>query len=60
MGKVAKITPWGSHYRVAVNCGENRLVALITRPSFLDLNLRPGDGVIASFKATAVHVIKRK
>lgn len=60
MGKVAKITPWGSHYRVAVNCGENRLVAFITRPSFNELRLREEDEVAASFTATAVHVIRRK
>ena len=59
-GKVVKITPWGSHYRVAVECGGSRLVAFITRPSFLDLNLRENDEVVASFKATAVHVIKRR
>lgn len=59
-GKVAKITPWGSHYRVALDCDGSRLIAFITRPSFLDLNLRPGDEVIASFKATAVHVLKRR
>ncbi len=59
-GKVIKITPWGSHYRVAVECGGNCLVAFITRPSFLELNLREEDKVIASFKATAVHVIRRR
>lgn len=59
-GKVIKISPWGSHYRVALECGGSRLVAFITRPSFLDLRLHEGDNVIASFKATAVHVIRRK
>jgi tungstate transport system ATP-binding protein len=58
--RIVKITPWGFHYRVAIECGENRLVALITRPSFLELKLREEDRVTASFKATAVHVIKRK
>ncbi|MFQ5657089.1 MAG: ABC transporter ATP-binding protein [Candidatus Methylomirabilales bacterium] len=60
MGKVVKITPWGSHYRVAVDCGGSCLVAFITRPSFHDLNLREEDEVVASFKATAVHAIKRR
>ena len=55
--RVAKITPWGSHYRVALACGENRLVAFITRPSFLELKIAEGDEVVASFKASAVHVI---
>ncbi len=60
LGKIIKITPWGSHYRVALACGGSRLVAFITRQSFLDLKLHEGDNVMASFKATAVHVIKRK
>ena len=60
LAKVSKITPWGFHYRVATECGGSRLVALITRPSFLELKLREGDSVTASFKATAVHVIRRK
>ena len=58
-GKALKVTPWGSHYRVALACGGNRLVAFITRPSFLELKIAEGDEVVASFKASAVHVIKR-
>jgi tungstate transport system ATP-binding protein len=58
--RVAKINPWGFHYRVALDCGGARLVALVTRPSFVDLGLREGEEVMASFKATAVHVIRRK
>jgi tungstate transport system ATP-binding protein len=57
-GRVAKITPWGPHYRVVVDCGGTPLVALITKPSFLDLQLGEEKDVIASFKATAVHVIR--
>lgn len=60
MSKVAKITPWGPHYRVALDCGSSRLVAAVTRPSFLELALQEGENVVASFKATAVHVIRRK
>jgi tungstate transport system ATP-binding protein len=59
-GKVLKVTPWGAHYRVAVACGENCLIAFITRPSFLELKIAEGDEVTASFKASAVHVIKRR
>jgi tungstate transport system ATP-binding protein len=58
-GKALKITPWGAHYRVALSCGENRLVAFITRPAFLELKIAEGDEVVASFNASAVHVIKR-
>jgi tungstate transport system ATP-binding protein len=57
-GRVAKITPWGPHYRVVVDCDGTPLVALITRPSFLELGLEDEKEVVASFKATAAHVIR--
>ena len=60
LGDVVKTTPWGSHYRVVVDCGGSSLVAFITAPSFHELNLHEGDNVVASFKATAIHVIKRR
>ena len=58
--KLVKIVPWGAHYRAELACGDSRLVALITRPSFLELKLHEGNDVVASFKSTAAHVIKRK
>jgi tungstate transport system ATP-binding protein len=57
---VAKITPWGSHYRVVLDCDGTRLVASVSRSSFVERGFRVGDCMVASFKATAVHVIKRK
>ncbi len=60
IAKLVKIIPWGAHYRAELACGDSRLVALITRPFFLELKLHEGDDAVASFKATAVHVIKRK
>ena len=60
IAKLVKIIPWGAHYRVELLCGDSRLVALTTRPSFLELDLQEGNDVVASFKATAVHVIRRK
>ena len=54
-----KVTPWGPHYRVALACGENRLVASIARPSLLELNIAAGDEVVVSFKPSAVHVIRQ-
>ena len=45
--------------RVAIVRG-GRLVALMTRPSFQELELHAGDNAVASFKPTALHVIKRK
>ena len=58
--RLMKIIPWGAHYRAELAWGDSRLVALILRPSFLELELHEGNNVVASFKATAVHVIKRK
>jgi tungstate transport system ATP-binding protein len=59
-GRVVKVTPWGPHYRVVLDCHGSHLVALITKPSFLDLGLAEEKEVTASFKATAVHVIRRR
>lgn len=58
-GRVTKITPWGFHYRVAVDCGGQSLIALISRSSFLALELTEGAEVIASFQASAIHVIRQ-
>lgn len=60
MGKVVKIIPWGSHYRVVLEGGGTRLIAFVLRPSFLELGIHEGEDVLASFKATAVHVIRRR
>jgi tungstate transport system ATP-binding protein len=57
-GRVVKISPWGPHYRIVVDCDGVHLVALVTRPSFLELGLADEKEVVASFKATAVHVIR--
>jgi len=59
-GKIVKITPWASYYQVVMECGGNRLAALVSRPVFLELKLREGDGAVASFKTAAVHVIRRR
>jgi tungstate transport system ATP-binding protein len=59
IGKVVKMTPWSSHYRVALECGGTRLTAFVLRPSFRDLGIQEGGDVVASFKASAIHVIRR-
>jgi hypothetical protein len=59
VARVAKITPWGSHYRIALERGASSFVALVARPAFLDLQVREGDSVTASFKAAATHIIRR-
>lgn len=56
-GKVRKIESVGPIAKVSLDCGFP-LVATITRRSVSDLSLKGGEDVVASFKATAVHVIK--
>ena len=58
LGKVTKVTPWGSRYRVAVKHGALLFIAFISRRSFLELQLREGADVIASFEPSTVHVIR--
>ncbi len=57
-GEVTRIITSGGEVRVEVDCGF-RLVASITRRSLEEMALRAGTPVIASFKATAVHLIPR-
>jgi tungstate transport system ATP-binding protein len=57
-GTIRKITPLGLFHRVHLSCGFD-LVAYVTRQSLETLSLEEGKSVIASFKATAVHVIPR-
>jgi len=58
-GIIRTITPLGLFHRVRVDCGFD-LVAYVTRQSLESLFLEEGKSVIASFKATAVHVIPRQ
>jgi tungstate transport system ATP-binding protein len=53
---VTRIVPWGVAFKVHLDCGFP-LVAFVTRPSIELLDLCEGKHVIATFKATAVHVI---
>ena len=57
-GIIRTITPLGLFHRVRVDCGFD-LVAYVTRQSLEELLLQEGKSVTASFKATAVHVIRR-
>jgi molybdopterin-binding protein len=56
---VRRITSAGAEVRVEIDCGFP-LVASITRRSLEELGLAPGCALIASFKATAVHLIPRE
>jgi tungstate transport system ATP-binding protein len=57
--KVSKVIRQGYFYKLTLDCGFP-LVAYITIPSYEDLGIAKGGSVIASFKATAVHVITRE
>jgi len=57
-GKIAKIAPFGPLVRIEVDCGID-LLSVVTKTSAEELGLDIGKKVYASFKATAVHIIKR-
>jgi tungstate transport system ATP-binding protein len=57
-GDVIDVTSLGLYYRVSVNCGFI-LNAYITPGSVKKLGIERGKKVYPSFKATAVHVLKR-
>ena len=58
-GRVRRILPAGGQARVLLDCGFP-VAALITKQSLEELALKPGDEVVAAFKATAVHLIPRR
>jgi tungstate transport system ATP-binding protein len=55
-GRIVKMFPIGSMIKVTIDCGFI-LVALVTRHSWDELDLKIGQIVIASFKALAVRLI---
>jgi tungstate transport system ATP-binding protein len=57
-GVVMSVTSMGHFYKVRVDCGFP-LASLVTRQSVENLNLREGQLVVASFKATAVHPMRK-
>ncbi len=57
-GVVRRIRSAGAEVRVEVDCGFS-LVASITKRSLEELGLEVGSPLVASFKATAVHLIPR-
>jgi len=56
-GVITAMRPNGPTTQVTLDCGFP-LLALITRRSALDLSLALGDRLVASFKATALHLIE--
>jgi len=57
-GRVQRIVPRGADARVELDCGFP-VIARVTRRSVEDLGIAPGSDVVASFKATAVHLIPK-
>jgi tungstate transport system ATP-binding protein len=57
--KVRKIVRQGFFYKLVLDCGFP-LTVYITQPSCEDLQLEEGTSVITSFKATAIHVMRRE
>ncbi len=53
-----EIAHFGAISKITLDCGF-RLVAAITKRSLEDLSLKKGQEVLASIKATAVHIIKK-
>ena len=58
-GTVSRLFPVGSQVRVTLDCGFP-LVALITRRSWEGMGLKEGQEVIATFKASSIHLIGHK
>jgi tungstate transport system ATP-binding protein len=56
--RVTQIVPLGPFYRICLDCGFP-LTAYVTIPSLEGLALTKGKCVNASFKATAVHIIRK-
>jgi len=57
-GQITGVVSLGPLSRIEIDCGF-RLVALVTKRSAEELALEKGKQVYATFKATAVHVLRR-
>lgn len=58
LGTVVSLTPEGPLVRVVLNCGFE-LTSLVTRPACDELQLTPGESIVALLKAPAIHLIPR-
>jgi tungstate transport system ATP-binding protein len=57
-GKISRVVSLGFYQKVELDCGFP-LVAYVTHTSMENLSLKEGKEVKASFKATAIHVLRR-
>jgi tungstate transport system ATP-binding protein len=58
-GRIEKIISLGLYQKIQINCGFP-LIAYVTNHSLEELSLMEGKEVKAAFKATAIHVVRRK
>lgn len=58
-GAVTKVIPRGPFFKIDLDCGFF-LTAYVTAQSLSELALQPGRPVVASFKATSVHLIRKE
>jgi tungstate transport system ATP-binding protein len=58
-GKILKIAPFGPYQKIQLDC-KFPLVAYVTNHSLEELSLTEGKEVGASFKATAIHVVRKR
>ncbi len=59
LGKITKVLPLGLYYKIELDCGFP-LVSYITNQSMEKLSLKEGKDLAASFKATAIHVVRKR
>ncbi|HIC96338.1 TPA: helix-turn-helix domain-containing protein [Candidatus Bipolaricaulota bacterium] len=59
-GVIKEILSYRNYYYVVIDCGDFQLKAAVTARSLAELGLRPGERVLASFKATAARVLEDK
>jgi molybdopterin-binding protein len=55
-GRVVEIVAAGALSKVTVNVSGTPIIAAVTTRAVEELGLAPGREVVASFKATAIHV----
>jgi len=58
-GKIEKVTPLGLFQKISIDCGFP-IVAYVTNDSVKSLSLEEGKIINVSFKATAIHVMKKR
>jgi tungstate transport system ATP-binding protein len=57
-GRILKIIPQGLYYKVILDCGFP-LTSFVTKNSVEALALKEDHSILATFKATAVHIIRK-